>query len=261
MSVTIINPFVMGFRALGVDFTRATPDYYERATDFAGNADSALASGCFWARMDANDGVSMAIFDSSDSGGNQFNMFRTSANKFSVVCLNTGATVTFGMVSSTNMSNSNFGANWFHVMWAIDWSSLPNAAKTLIYFNGAADTVTDNSNAGSATLDLTNAGWRIGNTSGSVPGGAFDGCLAEFFFWPGVFIDWSNAANRAKVFLNNKPVDPGADGSLVTGTAPKVYLSVRAGEAVTAFPTNRGTGGNFGTTGGAPSLASSNPSD
>lgn len=247
------------FSPLGVKFTRATPDYYERGSDFAGNADSTLASGHFWMRADGNDGASMAIFDSPDSGGNQFHIDRDTGNKLRITAINTGASATFQMNGSTNLSNANFGSAWFCVMWALDWSSLPNAAKTLIYVQGAADTVTDSSNAASGTLDLTHPSWRVGNTSGLVPGGALDGCLAEFFVHFGVFIDWSNSANRDKVIAGGRPVDPGATGSLVTGSQPLVYLSVRPGEAVTAFPTNRGSGGSFGTTSGTPALSSTNP--
>ena len=247
-----------GFNPLGVDFTRATPDFFSKTADLNDNVDSALASGCFWARMDANDSVSMAIFDPADSGGENFNLARTSGNKLGIRGVNTGGSATLILLGSTNMSNANFGSAWFHVMWSVNWASLPDTTKTLIYFNGVADTVTDSSNAASGTLDLTHTDWRVGNTSGSVPGGAFDGCLAEFMFWPGVFIDWSVAATRAKVYSNGKAVNPGSDGSLVTGTPPLVYLSVRSGGVVSDFGTNRGTGGSF-IKNGAPVLSSTNP--
>ena len=82
--------------------------------------------------------------------------------------------------------------------------------------------------------------WSVGaRTDGLNP---FTGTVKELMFWPGVYIDWTTgipAQYAAAAF------DPGADGSVITGTAPSVYLSNRSLELAPQFGVNRGTGGNF----------------
>ncbi|WP_374374491.1 hypothetical protein [Dongia sp.] len=88
----------------------------------------------------------------------------------------------------------------------------------------------------------------------------YDGDIAELWF-DDSFIDFSILANRRK-FMNDegKPIDLGADGSLPTGNAPLIYLSVRPGDTAADFLVNRGTGNNF-TQSGVLTLADTSPSD
>jgi hypothetical protein len=66
--------------------------------------------------------------------------------------------------------------------------------------------------------------------------------VAEAWFAPGQFVDFSVEANRRKFSsVGGVAVGLGSDGSLPTGVAPAVYFS---GDA-TAFPVNKGTGGAF----------------
>lgn len=79
--------------------------------------------------------------------------------------------------------------------------------------------------------------------------------LAEFYFAPGQFLDFTDEANRRKFSsVDNHPVSLGASGSLPTGTAPIIYFS---GDAA-GFATNLGTGGAFAVT-GTLTNASTNP--
>jgi hypothetical protein len=56
--------------------------------------------------------------------------------------------------------------------------------------------------------------------------------MAEFYFNPGVFIDFSNPANRSKFHdPHPRPTDLGTTGQLPTGTAPLVYLSLPIGDS------------------------------
>lgn len=83
------------------------------------------------------------------------------------------------------------------------------------------------------------------------------GNVADFWFAPGQFIDFSIEANRRKfIGADGKPVDLGSDGSAPTGAAPTIFLS---GDDA-GFATNRGTGGAFTLT-GALTNASTSPSD
>jgi hypothetical protein len=109
------------------------------------------------------------------------------------------------------------------------------------------------------TLDYTGGDWSVGaRPSGNLK---FDGCLSEFYFAPGQYLDFSLVANRRKfISPTGKPVQLGLTGSLPTGTAPLMYHHLDDGEAVANFATNRGTGGNFTITGTLDTAASS-PSD
>jgi len=78
------------------------------------------------------------------------------------------------------------------------------------------------------------------------------GTLREIMYWPSVKIDWS--ANLSKVYSAGNPVDVGATGSLVTGTAPKVYLSLQGMAAASNILTNKGTGGDFVLASGTPAI-------
>jgi len=157
-----------------------------------------------------------------------------------------------------NTSAFTAGASWLHVL--ASWNTNFTVGNKLhhLYVNNVSDKVVsvDSAGAGGTRVDATN--WATGaRTDGTLK---LDGCAAEIYFAIDQFLDFSDAANRAKFILNGKPVDLGAGGSLPTGTAPIVYFSVRPGDAATAFATNRGTGGNFSITGSL-DLASTSPSD
>ena len=73
--------------------------------------------------------------------------------------------------------------------------------------------------------------WQFGGGSfGIVPnltGACILAYIAEVWFAPGFFIDFSVPANRAKFHsASNKPVDLGPDGSLPTGVVPTLYQHI-----------------------------------
>lgn len=71
---------------------------------------------------------------------------------------------------------------------------------------------------------------------------AFLGEMAEFWFAPGQYIDFSVQANREKFRLaNGLAAELGSDGSTPTGTPPAIYFSGNRND----FGVNRGTGGDF----------------
>jgi hypothetical protein len=88
---------------------------------------------------------------------------------------------------------------------------------------------------------VINGAATIGSTTtNSGPYAKFD--VAEAWFAPGQFVDFSVVANRRKFrTVGGTAVGLGPDGSTPTGIAPAVYFS---GDA-TAFPVNKGTGGAF----------------
>lgn len=91
--------------------------------------------------------------------------------------------------------------------------------------------------------------------------GRFNGGLAELYFAPGQYLDFSVEANRRKfISAGLKPVDLGAGGATPTGTQPRVYQHLDNAEAAANFAVNAGTGGNW-TVVGALSTYASSPSD
>lgn len=252
------GPFLsstVAFPVGGVDFD-GTNDYLTRGAALTGQADSPDAWLSMWLRIDGSDGLLMNIWDYSDSGQNAM-IYRNSANKFLCYFLDSTAAIgTFGYTSGAARTSS---ASWLHLAMNWQWRS---TLVQQVYINGVSDFGTDDKNAGNLSCKFTYADSRIGALIGSSPGaGNFNGCMAEFIWAPGQTLDLSVAANMAKLRdASGRPVDPGATGNLPSGTAPLVYLSVRSGDAATAFATNRGTGGNFTITGSL-DLSSTSPSD
>jgi hypothetical protein len=136
-------------------------------------------------------------------------------------------------VSNVNIVEVDFPAvtdsNWHHIMFA----RTTGAAHA--YLDGVVDTV-DLNTADSIDWTLTN--WSIGaQVDGLVP---LDGDLADVWV-DDVYIDLSQAANRAKFFLGGGPVNLGTDGSTPTGSAPLIFLS----GPTSNWHVNLGTGGGF----------------
>lgn len=87
------------------------------------------------------------------------------------------------------------------------------------------------------------------------------GCVAEFYFAPGQYLDFSIVSNRRKfISANGKPVYLGATAALPTGTAPAMYMHLDDGETAANFGDNLGTGGTFSTTAGALTTCANSPS-
>lgn len=137
---------------------------------------------------------------------------------------------------------------WTNVLFSIDTNAATSSKTMQIYFNDVAQSfLSTNDPIGPFDIGFANSG------TNSVTVGAADslvnpylGDMADFWFAPGVFIDFSVEANRRK-FIDavGRPVDLGTDGSIPTGTAPAIFFTGNA----STFGTNVGTGGTFATTG------------
>ena len=231
-----------------------TSDYMLRGGTLTGASDSKSGILSVWIRLDGGDGATLRILGSSVSAGTAADRWRSSrlsTNKFIIVGNNAAGTVILQMLSTTSYTA---GATWLHLLTS--W----NLAATVghLYVNGVEDqaaggTFTDD------TLDYSVGDWGVGGDSNA--GSKMNGCMTELYFAPGQFLDFSDAANRAKFrTTTGVPMYLGADGSLPTGTAPLVYQRVAAGAAVTTFATNIGTGGDFSIT-GTLDLSSTSPSN
>jgi hypothetical protein len=228
-----------------------TNDYMTRGADLTGIADGKTGILSYWIRLDGGDGSLQFALASAVSAGviGAVRFTRGVANVFEVIGRDaTTATVLFLKTSATYLA----GAAWHHVLSS--WDLLNNVSH--LYVDDASDqVVTTRTNA---NIDYTQADWFVGESPSL--GFKLNGCLAEFYFAPGQFLDFSVLANRRKFIASGRPVFLGTDGSLPTGTAPLIYQHLSDGEAVANFATNRGTGGNFTIT-GTLDAGSTSPSD
>lgn len=206
-------------------------DRMDRGAGLDGAADSKSGILSAWVRLDGGDGGALRVLNST---GDTLLLLRRTDNLIGIGAENSINTEILLLLSDTAYTAS---ATWLHIL--ASWNLATAAAH--LYISDVEDlaagpTLTDD------TIDYTVADWAVGVS--------MDGCLAEVYFAPGQYLDFSVVTNRRK-FVSSalKPVYLGTDGSLPTGTAPIVYFHLADAEAVANFATNRGTGGDFSITG------------
>lgn len=213
-----------------------TNDYLTRGAGMTGAADSKQLTGSFWCRASAYNNFNRVFSTATTAGGGTE---RTRANfdasQVAFFLVNAAGS-TIGDIRSTVLSVNV----WHHVLFSFD---LTSTSLRHIYIDGvpaiaSAATFTND------TIDFTTGDWSIGGDADGQD--KFPGDLAEIWLAPGVYIDFSNEANRRKfVTERGYPAFLGKTGELVTGVAPLIYLSQYDG----AFATNKGTGGGYTTVG------------
>lgn len=225
------------WRAGGADFD-GTNDYMTRGA-LTGAVDSKTGILSAWIRLDGGDGTDMMIFDGI--AGLLSGLQRTIGNKFLIEFQSPGST---GAAELSIITTSSYvaSATWRHVLFSWDTAALASHCYVNDVNDKGAVTISN------IALDYTDANWAIGTAQALDK--RLNGCLAEFYFAPGQYLDFAVVANRRKfISAKGKPVHLGVNGALPTGTAPIIYLGVRKEEAVGNFSINRGTGGNFTITG------------
>lgn len=237
----------------GADFD-GTNDYMTRGADLTGASDSKQFILSAWLRVDGGDGLALILFSSDTTGGGNPGLFRLRRNNSKdVKLLGYNAAGTEILLIGT-LGQFITSTTWRHFLISID---LSDTAKRHLYVNDSSDiNVTTYTND---TLDFTQGDWVVGATHNNTL--KLNGCLAELYFAPGQYLDFSLVSNRRKfISASGKPVHLGTTGALPTGTAPIVYQHLDDLEAVANFATNRGTGGDFSIT-GTLDTASTSPSD
>lgn len=226
-----------GYPVPAVNFD-GTNDYLTRGAGMTGAADSTMCTGSFWIK------------------GNTGELFQGDLTRFRALCSvsvfrlrgrGTTGTNILEYDGATTLSTSA----WQHVLFSYD---LSDTGKRHVYINdvtdgGAWTTYTN------ATQDFTESDYAIGANTGGTS--KFNGDMAEFWFEDGVYIDFSNSANR-RLFISaaGKPVNLGTTGQTPTGSSPLIYLH----NSLATWETNLGSGGGF-TENGALSAAATSPSD
>lgn len=246
-----------GFMANAVDFD-GTNDATQRTSALTGGPTSGQLSMSVWLRTDGGNGSNLYVFDSqaSSTGSGGSSLYRSSTNGFEIDIIDevVGAGNRYGVRGGSSITS---GSGWHNILLAYDVNAAVGAKTIYLYIDNVAPSLTVLRDQGIAFQNnwgtLIN---RLAFASQYAPvSSGMNGCIAEAWIAPGVLIDFSNSANRAKFILAGKPVDPGPTGALPTGTAPLIYFKSPAA----SVNVNSGTGGNF-TIVGAPATCSTSPS-
>lgn len=244
LMMSYANPMIVVDAA---DFD-GTNDSMARGAGLTGAADSKRGILSCWVRLDGGNGVTQFLVDNTSS---RFLFARAGTSVITLQGQNAaGSTI----LNLTTTGTYTAGATWMNLLSSWD---LATAGASSLYVNDVSDknavTFTDD------TIDYTVANWYVGIGASTVD--RLNGCLAELYFAPGQYLDFSLVANRRKyISASGKPVHLGLTGALPTGTAPLVYQHLNDAEAVANFATNRGTGGDFTIT-GTLDTGSTSPSD
>jgi hypothetical protein len=235
-------------RLRSADF-EGTAAYMSRGADLTGIADGKQGLISFWFRIDGGDSNTFTIMQSFGA------VFRVSRAALGTFQVEANSAVPALILDISTVAAYTSSATWKHFLSSWD---LNTAGARHIYVSDVSDLAV--SAFTNATIDYAHAtpNWSIG--ASLTPGNFYNGCLADFFFHTS-YLDLSVTANRRK-FISDKgrPIDLGPTGALPLGVQPLVYQSVRPGDPVTAFATNRGTGGNFAISGSL-MFGSTSPSD
>lgn len=162
--------------------------------------------------------------------------------------------------SQTNSNAWSTGGGWYHILQSWQGTgSFPGNFHSYINDVSNADE-TSGVEPGSGIDYSLYTHWYLGADRDGAAN--FVGGIAELYFAPNQFLDFSNSSNRRKFITSGgKPVDLGADGSLPTGTKPLVYCHLDDGETANNFAINRTGSGDFSVTSGALATSGTSPSD
>jgi len=206
-------------------------DYLTRGSGLTGAADSATGIFSTWVRFDGGNGVGQSLLQ-GNSGF--FHIFKTTLNYIQFDFYDASIVLKLRMYTSAILAS----AKWVHIL-----ASWTTGGATHLYVDNVSNKTVFTNVSGNIdyTVSDVGVGAQIGGTQKT------DGCLADFYFAPGQYLDFSDSANRAK-FIDQttlRPVPLGAKGELPTGSQPLLYL----GRDYANFQTNLGSGGNFTVTG------------
>lgn len=222
------------YTANAVDYN-STTNYLSRGADFTGATDSSTGIFSGWLRLDGSDGANIRML-AEPAAGNSY-VARLADNLIYVSWYDTAVTAGFQF---TTVNTYLASSTWLHIL--ASWNTNFTAGNKLshLYINNVSDKTVVTDSAAAFTIDYTRGDFGVGGIP-LLGIQLVDGCMAETYFAPGQYLDFSNPTNRAKFISGGKPVDLGADGSLPTGTAPILYIKNPAA----SVGTNSGTGGNM----------------
>jgi hypothetical protein len=215
------------FSAQGVAFDGSTT-YLTRTSDLTGISDGNQLTFSFWYKADT---VSASRYIFLIDAANRSKIHFTVTNTLQIDFVSAGA----GGLSFTSSDTFSDVSGWHNLMMSFD---LSDTGKRHIYHDNSSvsGTYADYTDA---SIDFTSNPVRVGANQSA--GSLFDGDISEYWF-DDSYINLSLISNREKFRSSSgKPVNLDGDGSLPTGTAPKIYLT---GPTI-SWQDNAGTGGSF----------------
>lgn len=237
----LINPYAFGSAANAVSFDSNT--WLTRDAGLTGAADSSQGILSFWFRINLVNGYSA---DPTFLAGGSINdpsvlVSRQSDHKISVQVRDSVSSNPSGKSLQFTTSTAYIAtAGYYHFLASWDTNFTAGNKLAHLYISDASDKAVAADLFGAFNVDYTCDNYGImSNTGFSGTSGAAD--IADFFFAPGSFLDFSNSTNRRKfISATGRPVNLGVDGS-ATGITPLVFMS----GALDAWQTNKGTGGGM----------------
>jgi len=223
-----------------------TNDYLTKANPWG--ADTKVFIFSMWILKTGGDGVLQYIQGDRDG---LFYLKLEADNTFSVYGGLSGVGDSIAMNSTGTIT---VDATWHHIAASVDLAT----STEQIYLDGVSDVNVTTSN--NRAIDMNNA-TTCGMMNAWNGAGPVNAEVSEYYFNQSEHLDLSVLSNLRKLRNSDgKPTDLGADGSLVTGSQPEYYHSVRPGDAASMFYSNKGFLGDFALT-GAITIAATSPSD
>lgn len=243
------SPYVADNRMYNASAVSFSAGNLARGGGLTGSSDSKLWAISVWGKKNT-DGVTYRVFNGNTALGGGVATVRTrfafdSDGRFQFLGFNSAGTEILNILTSSTALT--VASSWVNILASVD---MANSSNRHIYVNDVSDlaTVTTYTND---TIDFTYADWGVGGQPNS--SGLLDGAMADVWFAPGVYIDFSVTANR-RLFIDaqGRPVSLGPTGAIPLGTPPLSYTRGPASLAATNF----GTGGSYTVLG---SLANNSP--
>lgn len=232
-----------GFNPKGVRFDDV--DSLQRGSDFTSNVDGKKGIFSFFIKMYVDD-LNLNFFRTNNA---RFQIGTLDTNEINLLARDTSSNTVFSVQTAAGTILAANG--WMHVLASWDVSSGVNDVQLYLDDAEAADNLTKNSNN---DIDYTDTTHQFRGITGN------DGFeIAEFYYNNAEYLDITLEANRRKfITADGKPVNLGNNGSLPTGSAPIVYLSLQS-NTVNDFVENNGYGGDFAVSAGTLTEATTNP--
>ena len=220
-------------------------NYILGPASLAGVTNSSKGSVSFWFKPTYNNTVDCAVLRLS---GSTVTIQTGVDQRMLVQIISSGGTTNWwSAVIEPATTESHYAISW-------DVNFAAGLKQLQLYRNGVPDMTVVYQGDPAGTVTLTGQPSLGADSAGNF---IATGTYREVMYWPGVQIDW--ATTISKVYAAGLAVDPGPTGSLVTGSVPAVYLSLRGSASASTFLTNKGTGGNFTVRTGQPMVRADMP--
>lgn len=226
-----------GFVPNGLNFYNGgSGNNYLTTTSLSGVPNGPTGSISIWARFDGGDGVPLAMKESAASGIKVL-LTRSPDNNISLQVNDSTGTKHFTAIGTTTTAT---GTGWHNIL--VSWDTNHTAGNKIA--NLYVDSISTSPSLTDASASFT-VGYAEEICAFPRDNLNVQISLAEIWYAPNQFIDFSVSGNRALFYNAGNAVDLGSDGSTPTGLAPAVYIHNPAATA----GINLGTGGNFTTVG------------